>query len=173
MQRDWESWLHEEAQRDHGIRLTGFVDDIYSVLAEYPTMVNPMRIGSGLKNKVLEALAMGLAAVSTGSIEASMAREGIDYMRADEPERTASVIKVLIENERLRLSMIKSARKVMLEHYTWNKVARDLDALLCSLCVRPFIQISTPFEAAGRVCFPSRSGHFLLLTSQRDTGDAW
>jgi glycosyltransferase involved in cell wall biosynthesis len=98
-------------------------------------MVNPMRIGSGLKNKVLEAFAMGLAVVSTGlGIEAiSTAREGVDYLRADEPARMASAIKLLIEDERLRLSMIKSARNVVLEHYTWNKVAGDLDALLCSL----------------------------------------
>ncbi|WP_084302499.1 glycosyltransferase [Bradyrhizobium sp. WSM2254] len=133
--RDAERWLVEEAKRDHGIRLTGFVDDICSVLAEYPIMVNPMRIGSGLKNKVLEAFAMGLAVVSTGlGIEAvSMAREGIDYMRADEPETTASAIKLLIEDECRRLSMIESARKVVLEHYTWSKVAGDLEALLCSL----------------------------------------
>jgi glycosyltransferase involved in cell wall biosynthesis len=61
-----------------------------------------------------------------------MAREGIDYIRADEPEKMAFAIKLLIEDECLRLSMIKSARKVVLEDYTWNKVARDLDALLCS-----------------------------------------
>jgi len=128
-------WLQDEAQRDHGIRLTGFVDNIHSVLAEYPIMVNSMRIGSGLKNKVLEAFAMGLAVVSTGlGIEAiSTAREGVDHIRADEPANIASAIKLLIENERLRLSMIKSARKLVLEHYTWNKVAGDLDALLCSL----------------------------------------
>jgi glycosyltransferase involved in cell wall biosynthesis len=133
--RDAERWLQEEAQRDHGIRLTGFVDNIYSVLVEYPIMVNPMRIGSGLKNKVLDAFAMGLAVVSTGlGIEAlSMAREGVDYIRADEPEKTAFAIKLLIEDERLRLSMIESARKVVLEHYTWSKVAGDLDALLCAL----------------------------------------
>jgi glycosyltransferase involved in cell wall biosynthesis len=133
--RDAERWLLEEAKRDHGIRLTGFVDNISSVLAEYPIMVNPMRVGSGLKNKVLEAFAMGLAVVSTGlGIEAlSMAREGIDYVRADEPEKIALAIKLIIEDESLRLSMIKSARKVVLEHYTWVKVARDLDALLCSL----------------------------------------
>lgn len=133
--KDAEGWLLEEAERDHGIRLTGFVDDICSVLAEYPIMVNPMRIGSGLKNKVLEAFAMGLAVVSTGvGIEAlSMAREGIDYIRADEPEKTARAIKLLIEDEHRRFTMIESARKVVLEHYTWNRVARDLDALLCSL----------------------------------------
>lgn len=133
--RDAERWLQEEAKRDRGIRLTGFVDNISSVLAEYPIMVNPMRIGSGLKNKVLEAFAMGLAVVSTGlGVEAfSMAREGIDYIRADEPEKTACAIKSLMEDECRRLSMIKSARKLVLEHYTWSKVARDLDALLCSL----------------------------------------
>lgn len=133
--KDAERWLVEAAKRDHGIRVTGFVDDICSVLDEYPVMVNPMRIGSGLKNKVLEAFAMGLAVVSTGlGIEAvSMARQGIDYMRADEPEKIAFAIKLLLEDERLRLSMIESARKVVLEHYTWSKVAGDLDALLCSL----------------------------------------
>lgn len=133
--RDAERWLQEEAQRDYGIRLTGFVDNIYSVLAEYPIMVNPMRIGSGLKNKVLEAFAMGLAVVSTGlGIEAiSMAREGVDHIRADEPATIASAVKLLIENESLRLSIINNARRVVLEHYTWNKVARDLDALLSSL----------------------------------------
>ncbi|MHC2620372.1 glycosyltransferase involved in cell wall biosynthesis [Bradyrhizobium huanghuaihaiense] len=133
--RDAELWLLEEAKRDHGIRLTGYVDNISSVLAEYPIMVNPMRIGSGLKNKVLEAFAMGLAVVSTGlGVEAlCKAREGIDYMRADEPEKTAFAIKLLIENECLRLSMIKSARKLVSEHYTWSKVAGDFDALLCSL----------------------------------------
>jgi hypothetical protein len=57
----------------------------------------------------------------------------IPLMRADEPEKTAFAIKLLIEDECLRLSMIKSARKVVLEHYTWNKVAGDFDALLCSL----------------------------------------
>jgi glycosyltransferase involved in cell wall biosynthesis len=133
--RDAERWLQEEAQRDRGIRLTGFVDDICSVLAEYPIMVNPMRIGSGLKNKVLEAFAMGLAVVSTGlGIEAiSMAREGIDYIRADAPPEMALAIKLLVEDERHRLCMIRSARSVVLEHYTWDKVARDLDAVLCSL----------------------------------------
>ncbi|MCW3717573.1 glycosyltransferase, partial [Burkholderia cenocepacia] len=106
-----------------------------SVLAEYPIMVNPMRIGSGLKNKVLEAFAMGLAVVSTGvGIEAlGKAREGVDYVRADDPEKVATAIKLLIEDEGRRHSMIQSARKVMLEHYTWSRVARDLDALVGSL----------------------------------------
>jgi glycosyltransferase involved in cell wall biosynthesis len=98
-------------------------------------MVNPMRIGSGLKNKVLEAFAMGLSVVSTSvGIEAiSMARAGIDYMLADDPESTASAIKLLLSEELLRLSMIKSAHRVLLDHYTWNVVGDDLDALLRSL----------------------------------------
>lgn len=133
--KDAEGWLLEAARRDDGIRLTGFVDDICSVLAEYPIMVNPMRIGSGLKNKVLEAFAMGLAVVSTGvGIEAlGKACEGVDYVRADDPEKVATAIKLLIEDEGRRHSMIQSARKVMLEHYTWSRVARDLDALVGSL----------------------------------------
>jgi glycosyltransferase involved in cell wall biosynthesis len=133
--RDAEPWLQHAAQRDPGIRLTGFVDDIRSLLVEYPIMVNPMRIGSGLKNKVLEAFAIGLSVVSTSvGIEAiSMARAGIDYMLADDPESTASAIKLLLGEELLRLSMIERARRVLLDHYTWDVVGDDLDTLLRSL----------------------------------------
>jgi glycosyltransferase involved in cell wall biosynthesis len=125
--RDAESWLVDVAKNDGKIRLTGYVQDLRALLAEYPVMVNPMRIGSGMKNKVLEAFAMGMAVVSTPlgieSIVGASAEK--DYMAADNAEHFAKAIIELLENEDLRLSIIRSSREIVLKNYTWNIVGRQ------------------------------------------------
>jgi len=124
--RDAESWLIEAARHDEGIRLTGYVVDLRALLIEYPVMVNPMRMGSGMKNKVLEAFAMGLAVVTTAlgieSIDGVLA--GRDYMAAENPEQFAKAIVDLLEHEDMRLNMIRSAREIVLQQYTWTIVGR-------------------------------------------------
>lgn len=122
--RDPEPWLLEAALQDKKIRLTGFVKDLRELLTEYPIMVNPMRIGSGMKNKILEAYALGLAVVSTPlgieSIEGAIAGE--NYMEAENPAQFFEAILGLIENEEMRLGILRSAREIVLKKYTWNIV---------------------------------------------------
>jgi glycosyltransferase involved in cell wall biosynthesis len=57
------------------ILLTGFKEDLFDHVADAGAMINPMVEGSGLKNKVLEAFAIGLPVVST--------ELGIDALPAD------------------------------------------------------------------------------------------
>lgn len=125
--RGAEDWLVEAAARDAGIRLTGFVTDLRGLLRQYPVMVNPMRIGSGMKNKVLEAFALGLAVVSTalGMESIDGAVPGRHFMAADEPRRFADDIVALLNDNDLRTHMIRSARELMLGQYTWNIVGRQ------------------------------------------------
>lgn len=122
--RDPEPWLLKAAQQDEKIRLTGFVKDLRELLIEYPIMVNPMRIGSGMKNKILEAYAIGLAVVSTPlgieSIEGAVAGE--NYMEAETPSRFFEAILALIGNEEMRIGILRSAREIILKKYTWNIV---------------------------------------------------
>lgn len=122
--RDPERWLLEAARQDPNIRLTGFVDNLRELLIEYPIMVNPMRVGSGMKNKILEAYAIGLAVVSTPlgieSIDGAVAGE--NYMEAENPSRFFEAILTLLENEEMRLGILRSARDIVLEKYTWNIV---------------------------------------------------
>jgi glycosyltransferase involved in cell wall biosynthesis len=47
------------------VRPLGWVDDLDSVLGSAAALVSPLRIGSGTKIKVLEALARGLPVVAT------------------------------------------------------------------------------------------------------------
>jgi glycosyltransferase involved in cell wall biosynthesis len=122
--RDPEDWLVRVANQDEGIRLAGYVENLRALLAEYPVMVNPMLSGSGMKNKVLEAHALGLAVVSTGlgmeSVEGSTARE--TYLQADDASVFSSAIFELLADERLRLQLLRKARNLIESRYTWDIV---------------------------------------------------
>lgn len=125
--RNADDWLKEAAQADQGIRLTGYVADLRALVQDYPVMVNPMRIGSGLKNKVLESFAMGVAVVSSalGIESIAGAQAGRDYVLAESPGQFAQAVVALQSNSKERLAMVRSARRLVLERYTWEIVGRQ------------------------------------------------
>jgi glycosyltransferase involved in cell wall biosynthesis len=122
--RNPEDWLVRAAEKDGGIRLTGYVGNLRAFLAEYPIMVNPMFSGSGMKNKVLEAHALGLAVVSTGlgmeSVDGAIAGE--TYMHADDAGVFAHAIMDLLTDERQRIQLLRRARSLIESRYTWDIV---------------------------------------------------
>jgi len=59
------------------VSVDGYVPDLSSVLANATALINPLRFGSGIKLKVIEALARGLPVVST-TVGAEGIRSGVD-----------------------------------------------------------------------------------------------
>src|SRR6476659_6091359 len=57
--------LREMARRAGNVSVTGFVDDIRPSLRRAAVAVCPIRIGVGIQNKVLEAMAMGKPVVAS------------------------------------------------------------------------------------------------------------
>ncbi|MHC5059387.1 MAG: glycosyltransferase family 4 protein [Planctomycetota bacterium] len=121
--RNPETWLLDKATSCKSIRLTGYVEDLFSLVREYPVMVNPMISGSGMKNKVLEAFALNIAVVSTPlgmeSIDGAVA--GTHYLKADDPEEFAKSIQSLLDDEQKRSVIAKNANKLLLEKFTWER----------------------------------------------------
>ena len=78
------------AERDPRVVVTGYVDDIRPFIRQAAVYVVPLRVGGGTRLKVLDAMAMGKAMVST-----SIGCEGIDVdagralMVADTPQAFA------------------------------------------------------------------------------------
>lgn len=114
-------WLLQACQREPLLRLTGFVEDLRTCLMEYPIMINPMRMGSGMKNKVLEAHAIGLAVVSTalGMESITGAQAGVSYLEASHGAEFDQAIRSLLVDETQRLRMLRAARRIVVEKYTW------------------------------------------------------
>lgn len=88
---------HLLALRSEAVEITGFRSDFHRLLGEAAVYVCPLRLGTGIKNKVLEAMAAGLPVVSsTAGIEGIGCTAGIHYLQATTPgEFTVSISRAL------------------------------------------------------------------------------
>jgi glycosyltransferase involved in cell wall biosynthesis len=124
---DAPSWLVDLAAEEPAIRLTGYVEDLPAIVTDYPIMINPMRTGSGLKNKVLEAFGLGLAVVSTSlGVEAlPQARDGEHLTCAEGDDEFAAGVLSLLEDDARRERLRTAAHRLVRQHYRWDAVGRD------------------------------------------------
>lgn len=113
---------------DH-IRVTGRVPDVRPYLARAGVFVSPLRLGAGIKNKVLEALAMGCPVVATPlSVDGIAVRDGHDALIAEGKGMVESILNLLSDDElRTRLSI--NGRQLIEARYSWGHVAERYEAL--------------------------------------------
>lgn len=128
--------MQEMAEKHKNIILTGYVDDLYGLVSRIPVMINPMLIGGGLKNKVIEAFSLERAVISTGlGMEAiTTAEAGVHYAQAETPEEFAEAICKYCADVEARECMGKAARCLVEAQYTWEKVGEQYHGLMTSLC---------------------------------------
>ena len=93
-------------------------------MAEHQLALLPMVSGGGIKNKLLEAAAMGKAIICT-----SMACGGLrgtpPAVIVDDEAAWVKAIVRLWANPAERQQLERSARAWILEHHTWEAAARD------------------------------------------------
>lgn len=127
---------------DPAVRVTGSIEDVRPHLAGAAVVVAPMVSGSGIKNKVLEALAMGRPVVAT-----SLAAEGVDVradrdlLVADGPAALAEAVVSLLDDPARAAALGAAGRAVVERRYTWAACAAAYAGLYAELAGR---------RAAGR-----------------------
>lgn len=112
------------------IKVTGFVPDTRPYVASAAVIVAPLLTGSGTRLKILEAMAMGKAIVST-----SLGAEGIDcthgenILLADTPEEFSARVLGLMANQNNARNLGLKARKAACEKYSWKHLSLDLEVI--------------------------------------------
>ena len=110
------------------VELTGFVPDLRPHLAAAAAVVVPLRLGGGTRLKIVEAMAMGKAIVSTSlGAEGIEAVPGRDLLIEDQPEAFAEALNRLLGDPGLATSMGQSARRLAVERYSWSRAAQALE----------------------------------------------
>jgi glycosyltransferase involved in cell wall biosynthesis len=110
------------------IELTGFVPDLRPHLAAAAAVVVPLRLGGGTRLKIVEAMAMGKAIVST-----ALGAEGIDavperdILIEDEPAAFANAVIRLLREPGLADRIGQSAQRLAAERYAWSGAAQALE----------------------------------------------
>jgi sugar transferase (PEP-CTERM/EpsH1 system associated) len=116
---------------DVRITVTGFVHDIRPFLDQASVYICPMLSGTGIKNKLLEAMAMGKAiAASPLSLEGVPGvRENGCLLVADTGREFSDVTIELLQNSGLRSKLGQKARKFVIENYSWKASANQLERI--------------------------------------------
>lgn len=114
-----------------GVEVTGSVPDVRPYLQRAGVFVCPMRSGAGIKNKILQAWAMGKAIVSTTEGAGSMRTQGgHNILIRNSPQDFADAVVDLLRNPIKAAQLGEAGRNTIESHYTWAVKARELEALM-------------------------------------------
>jgi sugar transferase (PEP-CTERM/EpsH1 system associated) len=117
-----------------GVTVTGAVPDVRPYLARASVGVVPVRIARGIQNKLLEAMAMGLPAVTTTAAYAGLeADDGRDLVVADQPAAFAAAVVGLLRDRHRRAEMGRSARAAVVANYRWDRTLAQLDDVIATV----------------------------------------
>ena len=108
---------------EKNVKIVGFVDDLWDNLSQIKLTVVPLRIGGGIRIKILELLATGNLVVST-----SVGKEGIDVLDgkhlliADTAETFAERIIQVFDGYDIS-QIVLNGRKYIEENYSWEVIS--------------------------------------------------
>lgn len=110
------------------VKYLGIVDDLSPLYDKAGVVISPLTFGSGLKIKLIEALALGKAIVAT-----SVTLQGVEkiannaVLQADNADDFANAILSLVRNKSLRIEMGCSAIRVAKENFSANVAHRPFE----------------------------------------------
>ncbi|MBL7016569.1 MAG: glycosyltransferase [Kiritimatiellales bacterium] len=120
--------------QDHRIVVTGTVKDLGPYRNRARVLVSPVRLGSGMRTKVLEAMAFGLPVVSTSlGMEGIEAQTGVNCLVADTPELFSQSVDWLLTDRVLSARMARNAQKLIQNKYNLELGHRRFEKILKSV----------------------------------------
>jgi glycosyltransferase involved in cell wall biosynthesis len=112
-----------QALASESIQVTGRVPDVRPYLARATAFVCPLRLGAGIKNKVLEALAMGCPLVATPlSVDGIAVQHEHDALIAEDAAIAEETMR-LLRDTNLQRTLSHNGRKLIEAQYSWSRVS--------------------------------------------------
>jgi sugar transferase (PEP-CTERM/EpsH1 system associated) len=118
----------------NGVTVTGTVSDVRPFVHRATVYVSPLRFGTGIKNKILAALAMGKAVVATSASCAGLDVTPEEHLLiGDTPEDFAAQIVKLLTDPNRRRSLGIAGRNLVVQRYRWEVMGGQVQSLCESL----------------------------------------
>ena len=116
--------------RGYDWHFTGFVDDVRPHVQAAHAYAIPLRVGSGTRIKVFEAMAMGCPVVSTTlGAEGLDVTHGQDILIADDAKPFADGLLKLLDDTGAATSQAKAARDLVDHRFAWPIVTRHFEQI--------------------------------------------
>jgi len=118
------------ADTDESVIVTGLVDDMRDYYNRASVVVVPLRVGGGTRLKILEAMSMSKAIVST-----SIGAEGIEHTNGtnisikSSPQEFSDAVVEILNDSVLRKELGRNARDLIDAKYDWVAVGEKLSGI--------------------------------------------
>jgi glycosyltransferase involved in cell wall biosynthesis len=130
--RDPAPALMQKARQSPNVTVTGFVDDMRPYLERATVFAAPLRYGSGIQNKILEAMAMAVPVITT-----TIAADGLRVDGAGEPpvhvadgeKAFAERLLHLLADQKERDRLSAEGRRFVENHFIWSRSAKKLEEM--------------------------------------------
>jgi glycosyltransferase involved in cell wall biosynthesis len=117
-----------------GVELEAFVADVRPAYERAAAVIAPLLASAGTNIKILEAMAMGKAIVSTpAGVNGLELEPGADYLLAESGPAFAAALLELFENPARREELERRARATVERRFDWDVIARRQAALYARL----------------------------------------
>lgn len=119
----------KELARTAGVSVTGTVDDVRPFYQDALAAVVPIRTGGGTRLKILEAMSTGTAVISTEVGAEGLAvtsEQDILFASQADPASWVRQIAALCEQPERRSALLKNARALVVERYSWDRIGDAL-----------------------------------------------
>lgn len=115
---------------DH-VTVTGWVPDLRASYASARIFIAPMQIGTGLQNKLLEAMAMGLPCITSPLANNALgAKDGEEILIGKSPTEYAAQINRLLADPEFAGNLALQGRNFVLRTFDWQKTTDRLNQLM-------------------------------------------
>ena len=119
--------------QNSNITVTGWIDDIRDAYANAQIFIAPMFIGTGLQNKLLEAMAMGIPCITTSLANNALgAVHNQSILIANTQEEFIDAIQRLKRDQELYNNIKLEARKFVNKNFNWHSSSVRLIELMKS-----------------------------------------
>ncbi|UYZ64260.1 glycosyltransferase [Hymenobacter weizhouensis] len=119
-----------QALASEAVTISGWIEDIRTAYAAARTFVAPMRVGTGLQNKLLEAMAMQLPCVTTPlANNALRGQPGHDLLIGTTAQELADHLSHLLTHLGSAAELGQRGRAFVQAHYNWDAATRQLETL--------------------------------------------
>ena len=126
--KDPPEYIKKLALEDARVQVTGWVPSLQPYLSNADVAVAPMTYGSGIQNKVLEAMACGTPVVVTPlAISAISVSPGHDLLVGETSTDLSNAILRLLTNSSLRAQIGQNGRRFVEKYHHWDQIASQLE----------------------------------------------
>jgi len=113
------------------VEVTGWIDDMRIPISQSKIVVAPMLIGTGLQNKLLQAMAMKIPCVTSSLANNALGAKHMDsVIVARNKEDYVAAIELLLNNETIYHKIADHGNRFVIANFNWEASARKVHLLM-------------------------------------------